>query len=121
IGTIPEGTRIRVQTRSGNVNDPEQAPWSAWTEPQVLEYAPEVPPLQPRELRVAAPPARFLQYRLTLESADNATPVVDQVKVTYVTPNMRPRIASITTTYPEPPQGPDAGNEPPPTNLTIEW
>ena len=103
---VPTGSRLTVETRSGNVADPEQAPWSDWSTAATFEPAPDHPPLQPREARVDAPPARFLQYRLKLDAGEApagaaATPAVDRVEVTYVVPNLSPRITTITAAYPE--------------------
>lgn len=92
---------VTVETRSGNVADPEVAAWSPWAVAGVV--APEAgrPALQPYELAVASPPARFLQYRLTLDRGDAAaTPVVGKIELAYVTPNMRPSLSSLTATYP---------------------
>ena len=121
--TVPEGTRVAVETRSGNAQDPEQAAWSPWTAPEAVEPQPGLPVLTPRELKVTAPPARFLQYRLTLEGSNNTSPVVDRVEVTYVTPNIKPRIASLKASYPETPPNPqpNAPDTGPATNLVVEW
>lgn len=122
--TIPPGTSITVETRSGNVADPEQAPWSAWSRPQVLMPDPDALPLQPRQFKIDAPPARFLQYRLTLTGDRNATPVVDQVELAYVTPNLAPRISSIRASYPESDRrsrSSDNAEAGPSTIMNVEW
>ncbi|MEM9418350.1 MAG: hypothetical protein AAGA25_04740 [Planctomycetota bacterium] len=88
---------IQVETRSGNVSDPEIAAWSEWSEAQAVST--EVSdPLQPREYTVTSPPARFLQYRLTLQGE---TPTVGKVELAYVTPNLRPSVTSFTAAYPD--------------------
>ena len=97
---VPEGTTLAVQTRSGNVADPDQAPWSDWSEPTVLRPDPARPPLAPQFLRIASERARFLQYELTLTGSHRATPVVDRIDIAYVVPNLKPVIASLTATYP---------------------
>ena len=94
----PDGTAIVVETRSGNVEDPDQAAWSRWSKALVLEAGAPTP-LSPRELEVNSPPARFWQYRTRLESDGAATPAVDRLELAYVTPNLRPRIESIKTQY----------------------
>lgn len=118
--TIPEQTSVTVETRSGNVADPEQAPWSEWSQPQVVMNDPDASPLQPRSLTVEAPPARFLQYRLTLVGDPSATPAVDRVELAYVTPNLSPRISSIRAAYPEP-TGRSGQADAPQTAMNVEW
>ncbi len=114
---IPEGCSLTIETRSGNVQDPEQAAWSEWSQSQVLMPDEKLPALAPKEVTVQSPPARFLQYRLTLTGADDATPVVDRVEAAYVTPNLKPVINKVTAAYPEESE-PDA---PPATIMNIEW
>ncbi len=114
---IPQGCSLTVETRSGNVQDPEQAAWSAWSQAQSLMPDDKLPALAPKELAVQSPPARFLQYRLTLTGSDDLTPVVGRIEAAYVTPNLKPVIAKVTAAYPEEAE-PDA---PPATLMTIEW
>ncbi len=119
---IPAGASVAVATRSGNVEDPEEAPWSKWSDPITLEPQPDASPLQPRQLEVKAPPARFLQYRLTLTGGDGQTPVVGRVATAYVTPNLRPVVSTFKAAYPEPtpPQPGQEETEASP-NMTVEW
>ena len=114
---IPGGCSLTVETRSGNVQDPQQAAWSPWSPAQALMPDDKLPALAPKEIPVHSPPARFLQYRLTLTGTDELTPVVDRVQAAYVTPNLKPVISKVTTTYPEQTE-PDA---PPATIINIEW
>lgn len=114
---IPEGCSLTIETRSGNVQDPEQAAWSSWSAAQSLMPDAKLPALAPKEVAVQSPPARFLQYRLTLTGTDEVTPVVDRVEAAYVTPNLKPVIAKVTAAYPET-TDPDA---PPSTIMNIEW
>jgi hypothetical protein len=80
---------------------------------------------EPIYLDVTAPPARYLQYRLTLKSDGKHSPSVGRVALKFLTPNMQPRITSIKATYSEekPGRGEDAANAPPAqqTKLNIEW
>lgn len=99
-GPIPAGTKLTVQTRSGNVQDPEKAPWSDWSAAQTIEHAPKADAWQPREISVMSPPARFFQYRLTLEGTPEVSPIVRRVSLTHVMPNLRPSVPSIQATYP---------------------
>ncbi|MEO1236770.1 MAG: hypothetical protein AAFX76_08290 [Planctomycetota bacterium] len=102
------GDRVTVETRSGNVADPEIAAWSPWAEAGEIAYDPAAPPLQPTEHTVDSPPARFLQYRLTLDTTDDpeATsggggPVIEKLELAYVVPNLRPRLSRFTAEYPD--------------------
>jgi hypothetical protein len=95
-GELPDGARLQVATRSGNVKDANSPGWSEWSpDVDAAEFLP-----------VASPSARFLQYRLTFSTTDSArTAVVDRVDVAYQIPNMAPVVKSIriggTDTAPE--------------------
>lgn len=79
------GGNIQLQARSGNLNDP-QHDWSPWTDVQVVNTGGEV----------HAPPARFLQYRLTLKrSSEGQSPVVTAVDIPFVARNAPPKIRQI--------------------------
>ncbi|MEM8738554.1 MAG: hypothetical protein AAGG38_08770 [Planctomycetota bacterium] len=101
---LQPGTEVEVETRSGNVADPEIAAWSPWENAGTVAYAADHPPLQPHEIAVSSPPARFLQYRLTFERPGDAPPgpgpVVEKIELAYVMPNLRPSLGSITAEYP---------------------
>ena len=57
-GSLPQGTTMKVSTRSGNVGEPADIGWSKWTDPSARrEFVP-----------VTSPAARFLQYRFTFTS-----------------------------------------------------
>ncbi|MEM9882561.1 MAG: hypothetical protein AAF800_06570 [Planctomycetota bacterium] len=115
---LPPGSSASVRFRAGNVADPEIAAWSAWTDPIDVTPDDDHPPLAPHELEVAAPPARFLQYEVTLESdAAEATPLVGKIELAYVTPNLRPAVASLTAAYPD-----FAGvDQPASTTMNLAW
>jgi hypothetical protein len=80
-----DGGTVSIETRSGNVNRPQKN-WSEW---------------QPVELRslngsVASPPARFLQYRLTLKaSAQSKSPDVGSIEIGYLPKNIAPVVREI--------------------------
>ncbi len=133
-GNVPQDTTVTVQTRSGNVQNVEDAAWSPWTSAGKFAFDPNLPrtiALEPREISIASPPARFLQYRLVLEGEGQTTPSVSRVQMAYVTPNLRPAVRSITAQYPD--AAPAAGGRPggppapapadaaPATNMTITW
>lgn len=116
---IPAGAAIAVQTRSGNVEDPQQAVWSKWSVPRNLVAEPGVDELTPRELSITSPPARFLQYRVTLSGTGAATPVVDRVALAYVVPNIKPAVTSIRATYTKPSGKEDEAAEQ--VKMQIQW
>ena len=129
---IPEGTSVSVQTRSGNVQDPERANWSKWSVPRNLMPDDAVSSLTPREVAITSPPARFLQYRLTLTGTGKATSVVDRVSLAYVVPNLRPVVTAIRASYvgetkpgarPAARAGAGANDNPLPelSTLNVEW
>ena len=129
--SVPQGTTLAIHTRSGNVADPTEALWSAWSE-AVLKPLASDSPLAPRFARIASEQARFLQYRLTMTGSAEATPVVDRVDIAYVVPNLKPSIASIKATYPDQAGKAGAGSgssggakakgdAAPGTKLKLEW
>lgn len=84
--SIPEGTKLTVATRSGNVQDNESAAWDAWSG--------EMDATVPQQ--ISSPGARFLQYRLTLESTvADATPVLRKLTMARVEENRAPRITEL--------------------------
>jgi hypothetical protein len=101
----PAGTRLTVAVRSGNVAEPDET-WSAWSAEQ----------LDGGQAVMEAPPARFLQYRVTLTTADPAvTPVLRTISLRYATTNQAPEILKIET--------PDlnAINQENPRKLKFQW
>lgn len=87
-GGSENGGAVRLETHSGNLDSPRQN-WSRW--------APV--PLQTDGGRVASPPARFLQYRLTLNaSADGKSPEVTSIETAYLPKNVAPVVELIETT-----------------------
>ncbi|MGB0768584.1 MAG: hypothetical protein ACPGYV_12865, partial [Phycisphaeraceae bacterium] len=92
---IPANTTVSVELRSGNVGDPEQAAWAKWSEPVEIEHDPAANPLQPREIKIDVPPARYLQYRLSLKGDGQSTPIIDQADLAYVAPNTPPTVAKL--------------------------
>ncbi|MCC7495630.1 MAG: hypothetical protein IT204_24985 [Fimbriimonadaceae bacterium] len=74
---LPEGGAVQVETRSGNTIRPgdDWSPWVAAVD------------------AVHSPPARFLQYRLTLTTAKVGSPVVESVRIWYSLLNVAPQIS----------------------------
>ena len=78
-----EKTSIDVQTRTGNVATPDKT-WSEWSAPYTSSSGEQI----------AGDPARYIQYRLTLRTSDEAvSPRVSSVTITYLTPNGKPTLA----------------------------
>ena len=117
VADVPENTLLTIETRSGNIADPAQGHWSAWSEPAAVEPKVEG---QPVFIDVDSPAARFLQYRLTLNSDGEQTPSVTKVAIMYLLPNLRPTIASLAATYPEP-GGADNAAAQAQTSVNIQW
>lgn len=115
LANAPEGTTVSIETRSGNIGDAEAEGWSEWSEPSPIEPAAEGDSVF---VKVASPTARFIQYRLTLGSDGEATPAVAKIALMYLVPNMKPKIASLKASYPDPDP-----NTPPKslTTMNVEW
>jgi hypothetical protein len=82
----PADTAVTIQTRSGNLAEPDEKTWSDWSAPAVVTGD---------FLDAASPAARFLQYRLTLAGRDGSTPVVRQVRAVYQVGNLAPEIKAV--------------------------
>jgi hypothetical protein len=79
------GGGVVLETRSGNL-DPPQKNWSSW--------APVA--LNSDHGRIASPPARFLQYKITLKAAPaGASPAVSSIDVAYLPKNVAPMVELI--------------------------
>jgi hypothetical protein len=67
LGTLPAGATLKLATRSGNVQEAAADGWSPWSDDvSAAEYVP-----------IAAPAARFFQYRLTFTSDDGKSTATD--------------------------------------------
>ena len=83
---IPEGCKILMACRSGNVKDVNDPTFSEWTQ--------EVEVTEPVQL--ACPLGRFCQYKLILESQGSQTsPVVKEVAVASTVENLAPQVESV--------------------------
>ncbi|HEX5270773.1 MAG TPA: WD40 repeat domain-containing protein, partial [Gemmataceae bacterium] len=81
----PPGTKVTVAVRSGNVAEPDET-WSDWSAEQA----------DARRATIAAPAARFLQYRVTLASdSPSATPALRDLTLRYATTNQAPEVTSL--------------------------
>ncbi|MFH1047823.1 MAG: type II secretion system protein [Patescibacteria group bacterium] len=71
--TLPAGTTATVATRSGNIDMPDGS-WSSWS--AELSDGTGSP--------IVSPDARYIQYRVTLQTADiNFVPQFEDITVTY--------------------------------------
>lgn len=82
---LPAGTRATLAVRSGNLAEPDET-WSDWSAEQT----------DPERALAAAPPARFLQYRVTLATTDlSVSPSLGGLTLRYATANQAPEVTSI--------------------------
>jgi hypothetical protein len=83
---IPQGCKVLVASRSGNVKDVNDPTFSDWTE--LAEVT------QPVQLR--CPLGRFCQYKLVLQSEDDSvSPVIREIAVASSVPNLAPKVQSV--------------------------
>jgi hypothetical protein len=85
------GARTSVRTRSGNLNRPVNN-WSSWTP------VPLAPNGDEQAGRIASPPARFVQYEVTLTGSGGPPPEVSTVEIAYLTKNVAPVVQQIEIT-----------------------
>jgi hypothetical protein len=84
------GGRIAIETRSGNLDRP-QDDWSPWSAAIT----------SPNGARIASPAARFLQWRATLiGSPSGDSPELRQVDAAYLAKNVAPEVQLIEITPP---------------------
>jgi hypothetical protein len=99
----PQGTSVTISVRTGNVAEPDDT-WSDWFEHTTSDHA------------IAAPTARFLQYRVSLATTNpKVTPEVNSLALRYRTTNQAPEITSF-----EVPDL-DAVNLDNPKKLKLKW
>jgi hypothetical protein len=76
------GGTASISTRSGNVNRPQKN-WSDWSQIEVT----------PVGGQISSPPARFLQYKLTLSaSAAAKSPQLSNIQIAYLPKNIAPEV-----------------------------
>lgn len=81
----PPGTSVSLAVRSGNTSDPDET-WSNWSAEQT----------DGQQAIIAAPAARFLQYRITLSTKDpTRTPALHSLALRYMTANQAPEVTNI--------------------------
>ncbi len=82
---IPQGCKVQVASRSGNVKDVNDPTFSSWT--QLEEVT------QPVQLQ--CPLGRFCQYKLVLHSKGPHTPIIREIAVASSVPNLAPKVESV--------------------------
>jgi hypothetical protein len=91
---VPQGCKVLMACRSGNVKDVNDKSFSKWTEPKEVTG--------PAQLD--CPVNRFCQYKLVLCGSDGkVSPVVREVAVASAVPNLAPRVESVDVTRMEGP------------------
>ena len=104
-GLLPPGTAVSIAFRAGNVREPDET-WSDWSSEEKSNA----------EALIAAPAARFLQYRVTLASTNPAaTPELQSISLRYRTTNQAPEITSFDV------PDLDASNLDNPKKLKLRW
>ncbi len=79
------GGTITLEARSGNLNNPEHD-WSSWTPVPISDLGGQI----------QSPPARFLQYRVTLScSGSGDSPELSVVDIPYLPKNVAPKVRQI--------------------------
>lgn len=85
---MPSGCKIFLSARSSNLGDPNDSAFSEWTKPVKITNA----------TQLDCPNARFCQYKLIIENkGTKKTPVIRQVAVAHMVPNLAPKVLSVNT------------------------
>jgi len=83
----PNGAKVTVATRSGNLAKPDEKTWSSWSKEQTVNGG---------FIPIMCPSARFLQYRLSFTPGQGSTtPVVSGVVMIHQMANLPPVVASV--------------------------
>jgi sugar lactone lactonase YvrE len=83
------GGSVAIAARSGNLDRPQKN-WSPWSAAIA----------DPKGGRIAAPAARFIQWKATLTAGGAQSPELESVDVAYLQRNVPPRIEAIESTPP---------------------
>ncbi len=86
LASTPGGAKLTVSTRSGNVTEPDDATWSAWSNEQ---------PMGDEYLAIPSPAGRFLQYRLKFTAGEKASATLRQIQAVYQVSNLAPAVSGI--------------------------
>ncbi len=88
---VPQGCKVTMACRSGNVNDVNDPTFSDWTAPVEVDG-----PVQ-----MKCPIGRFCQYKLVLQTEDRRkSPLVREIAVADTVPNLAPKIESVSAARP---------------------
>ncbi|MGI5816852.1 MAG: SpoIVB peptidase S55 domain-containing protein [Armatimonadota bacterium] len=79
--TVPAGSALQIDARSGNSEVPQDGSWSAWTGE-----------LTQPDQRLTAPDARYLQYRLRMAGEPSGSFEVRRLQVLGLTRNQKPTV-----------------------------
>ncbi|MEI8195387.1 MAG: Ig-like domain-containing protein [Phycisphaerae bacterium] len=93
-GTIPAGAKATLAVRTGNVREVKKQAkfWSDWSKEIPVETTGAR-----AGVKIDLPPARYLQYRLSLAANDQGlSPQVQEVQISYQVENLSPQIHDIT-------------------------
>ncbi|MHC4541901.1 MAG: hypothetical protein ACYS74_19305, partial [Planctomycetota bacterium] len=83
---IPQGCKVLLCSRSGNVKDVNDPTFSDWSDPVEI-----TDPVQ-----LSCPLGRFCQYKLILQSqAGVESPLIREIAVASTVPNLAPKVASV--------------------------
>jgi len=82
--TLPEGTSLKVQTRSGNTKKPDKT-WSDWSKSYTIADGEAV----------QSPRARYIQFRVAFGTTNQQTPVLEQISLPYLQQNLAPEVKSV--------------------------
>jgi len=83
---VPQGCKVLVACRSGNVKDANDPSFSDWTEPEEVT----------EPVQLGCPLGRFCQYKLVLQSEDGQkSPLIREIAVASTVPNLAPKVESV--------------------------
>ena len=82
-GEAPSGASFEFFTRSGNADRPDKT-WSDWAGPY----------RSPTGSAIQSPPARYIQWKAMFHASGEATPMLNDVTVSYLNQNLPPQIRS---------------------------
>jgi hypothetical protein len=84
---IPQGCKVLLAARSGNVQDVNDPTFSEWSEPAEIT----------EPIQLQCPLGRFCQYKLILQSQYGTdSPLIREIAVASTVPNLAPQIESVT-------------------------
>jgi len=85
--SVPQGCKVQVSARSGNVQDVNDPTFSEWSEPVEIT----------EPIQLQCPLGRFCQYKLILQSQYGTdSPLIREIAVACTVPNLAPQIESVT-------------------------